>query len=113
MRFLLSIIMITTASAQTLTYPETSKSEVTDEYFGMKVSDPYRWLEDDNSTETKAWVKAQNEVTFRFLEAIPQRDALRARLKKLWNYERFGIPFKRGDRWFFSRNYFFLFQNSC
>ena len=52
----------------------------------------------------KAWVKAQNKVTFGFLEAIPQRDAIRERLEKLWNYERFGIPFKRGDRWFFTRN---------
>src|SRR6185295_12293334 len=74
------------------------------EYFGAKVPDPYRWLEDDHSAETKAWVQEQNKVTFAFLEAIPQRSRIRERLQKLWNYERYGIPFKRGDRWFFTRN---------
>jgi prolyl oligopeptidase len=92
------------AHAQSLPYPVTQKTTAVDDYFGTKVPDPYRWLEDDNSAETKAWVEAQNKVTFSFLEAIPQRDRIRERLRKLWNYERFGIPFKRGDHWFFTRN---------
>jgi prolyl oligopeptidase len=90
--------------AQPLDYPVTTKSEVVDDYFGTRVADPFRWLEDDNSAETKAWVQAQNKVTFGFLEGIPQRAKIRERLEKLWNYERFGIPFRRGDRWFFTRN---------
>jgi prolyl oligopeptidase len=90
--------------AQPLHYPVTTKSEVVDDYFGTRVADPFRWLEDDNSAETKAWVQAQNKVTFGFLEGIPQRAKIRERLEKLWNYERFGIPFRRGDRWFFTRN---------
>jgi prolyl oligopeptidase len=97
-------MLASAAAAQALTYPPTEKSNITDDYFGTKVADPYRWLEDDNSAETRAWVKAQNKVTFAFLEAIPQRSAIRERLEKLWNYERFGIPFRRGDRWFFTRN---------
>lgn len=104
MRILCMFMLASAAAAQPLPYPSTKKSDVTDDYFGTKVADPYRWLEDDNSAETRAWVKAQNEVTFAFLEAIPQRSAIRERLEKLWNYERFGIPFKRGDRWFFTRN---------
>jgi prolyl oligopeptidase len=90
--------------AQPLDYPVTRKTEVVDDYFGTRVADPFRWLEDDNSAETKAWVQAQNKVTFAFLEGIPQRAKIRERLEKLWNYERFGIPFRRGDRWFFTRN---------
>ncbi|OAI57862.1 prolyl endopeptidase, partial [Verrucomicrobiaceae bacterium SCGC AG-212-N21] len=106
---LLSPLILMSASsspvlAQHLEYPVTKKTEVVDDYHGTKVPDPYRWLEDDNSAETKAWVQAQNKVTFGFLEGIPQRAKIRERLEKLWNYERFGIPFRRGDRWFFTRN---------
>ena len=92
------------AVAQSLSYPASKKVDVVDEYHGVKVSDPYRWLEDDNSDETKTWVKQQNEVTFEYLKKIPQRQQIHERLQKLWNYERFGMPFKRGDRYFFSRN---------
>ncbi len=87
-----------------LTYPKTRHADVVDTYHGVKVPDPFRWLEDDNSEETKAWVKAQNEVTFGYLNQLPRRAALRERLQKLWNFERFGVPYKRGDRYFFSRN---------
>lgn len=107
MRSLLPLLLMAAASpvfAQVAAYPATKKQEVSDDYFGTKVSDPYRWLEDDNSPETKAWVQEQNKVTFGFLETIPQRPRIRERLRKLWNYERFGIPFKRGERWFFTRN---------
>ena len=75
-----------------------------DDYHGEKIADPFRWLEDDNSAETKAWVEEQNKVTFGFLDAIPERARIKERLTKLWNYERFGVPFQRGGRYFFTRN---------
>ena len=97
--------MTTIATAQSLTYPETRKDgSIIDDYHGTKVADPYRWLEDDNSDETKAWVKSQNEVTFGYLKAIPQRAKIRERLEKAWNYERTGVPFEHGGKWFFNRN---------
>jgi prolyl oligopeptidase len=97
--------MTTISTAQSLTYPETRKDgSIIDEYHGTKVADPYRWLEDDNSDETKAWVKSQNEVTFSYLKAIPQRAKIRERLEKAWNYERTGVPFEHGGKWFFNRN---------
>jgi prolyl oligopeptidase len=75
-----------------------------DIYHGVKVADPYRWLEDDNSPETKAWVEAENKVTFGYLEKIPQRAAIKEQLTKLWNYERYNPPFKKGGRYFFTKN---------
>jgi prolyl oligopeptidase len=92
------------AADSPMTYPKTRQAEQVDDYHGVKIADPYRWLEDDNSEETKAWVEAQNKVTFAFLDAIPQRAAIKERLTKLWNYERFGIPQARGGRYFFTRN---------
>lgn len=85
-------------------YPETRKMEHVDDYFGRKVADPYRWLEDPNSPDTKAWVEAQNRVTFAFLEQIPARERIRRRLEALWNYERYGIPSRQGPRYVYSRN---------
>ena len=85
-------------------YPETRKDAVVDDYFGTKVADPYRWLEDDNSAETKAWVQAQNKVAFGYLNAIPGRDAIQARLTKLYNYEKYSAPFQQGGRYFYSYN---------
>ncbi len=85
-------------------YPETRKEPVTDVYHGTAVVDPYRWLEDDNAPETEAWVEAQNRVTFAYLESIPERAAISNRLKELWNFERWGTPSRRGDRYFVSRN---------
>jgi prolyl oligopeptidase len=87
-----------------LTYPLTLKTNMVDHYFGVPVPDPYRWLEDDNAPATKAWVAAQNAVTFGYLDAIPERPRIHSRLTELWNYERYGIPFKRGDRYFLTRN---------
>ena len=87
-----------------MNYPLTSKTNVVDNYHGTTVADPYRWLEDDNATATKEWVEAQNEVTFAYLNAIPGRAAIKARLTKLWNFERYGVPFKEGGRYFYSRN---------
>ncbi|MFD2600611.1 prolyl oligopeptidase family serine peptidase [Flavobacterium suzhouense] len=91
-------------SKTTIKYPVTKKGDVVDTYFGNKVPDPYRWLEDDRSEETAAWVKAENEVTFNYLAQIPFRAAIRARLEKLWNYERISAPFKEGDFTYYYRN---------
>ena len=87
-----------------ITYPKAKKTEVTDDYFGTKVADPYRWLEDDNSAETAKWVKAENKVTDAWLEKIPFREELRSRLTKLWNYPRYGVPFHKGKYYFFTKN---------
>src|SRR5690554_4059682 len=87
-----------------LTYPETKKVDTVTDYFGTQIKDPYRWLEDDRSQETEAWVKAQNEVTFGYLEEIPFREDLKNRLTELWNYEKIGSPWKEGDYIYFSKN---------
>jgi prolyl oligopeptidase len=87
-----------------VTYPETPKVDTVDTYFGVEVKDPYRWLEDDRSEATEAWVKRQNEVTFGYLDNIPYREELKNRLSKLWNYEKIGAPFKEGDYTYFRKN---------
>jgi len=92
------------SSTPSVTYPVTRKTNVVDDYNGVKVADPYRWLEDDNSPETKAWVEAQNKITIAYLQNIPELPAIRERLTKLWNYERYGVPFKEGGRYFFTKN---------
>ncbi len=92
------------ASVSLLPYPETLRGDVVDEYFGTRVADPYRWLEDDMSDETAAWVEAQNEVTFHFLEQIPFRNQIRQRLTDDWDYERLSAPTQYGDYYYFSRN---------
>ncbi|MBW4648324.1 MAG: prolyl oligopeptidase family serine peptidase [Kastovskya adunca ATA6-11-RM4] len=89
---------------QPLTYPSTRKSDQVDNYHGTKVADPYRWLEDPDSEETKAWVEAQNQITFGYLNEIPAREKIKQRLTQLWNYEKFGIPFKEGNRYFYFKN---------
>ena len=104
MRHAFLLLMSATALAQPLQYPAARHDDVVDDYHGTKIADPFRWLEDDNSDETKAWVKAQNAVTFDYLKSIPERETLKARLKSLWNYERFGLPAKHGTRWFYTRN---------
>lgn len=88
----------------TVTYPETKKVDTIDTYFNVAVEDPYRWLEDDRSKDTEAWVKSQNEVTFGYLDNIPYRKELKERLTKLWNYEKIGAPFKEGDYTYFYKN---------
>jgi prolyl oligopeptidase len=87
-----------------VSYPQTQKADVVDDYFGTKVADPYRWLEDPNSEETKAWVEAQNKVTFAYLDRIPGRDRIKQRLTALWNYERYGAPSKEGPWYVFAKN---------
>ncbi|MCB0661421.1 MAG: S9 family peptidase [Saprospiraceae bacterium] len=86
-------------------YPTTEMdTSVSDDYHGEVISDPYRWLEDDNSEQTKAWVNAENQVTNQYLEQIPYRDAIQKRLKDFWNYERYNAPFKKGDFFYFFKN---------
>ena len=97
------MLAMTTAETQ-IRYPETRKTDQADDYFGQKVADPYRWLEDDNSAETAAWVEAQNKVTFDYLAKIPAREPLKARLTTLWNFERYGVPSREGEFYIFARN---------
>ena len=89
---------------KTMLYPETRMDETADTYFDREVKDPYRWLEDDRSKETEAWVKAQNKVTFDYLAKIPYRDQLKKRLTEIWNYEKVGAPFTRGKYTYFYKN---------
>jgi len=91
-------------AAMRLTYPASQKIDHVDDYHGTKVADPYRWLEDLDSDQTRTWVEAQNKVTFGWLAQVPARESLRRRLTELWNYERYGLPHKKGGRYFYSRN---------
>jgi prolyl oligopeptidase len=101
---LLSCMIPSLGLAATIQYPDTRKADVVDELHGTSVPDPYRWLEDDNAEETKAWVTAQNRVTEDFLTTIPQRGEIRKRLADLWNFERTGSPQEFGGKWFFTHN---------
>ncbi len=92
------------AKAEALHYPPTPKGDVVDDYHGNKVTDPYRWLEDLGSGDTKAWIAAQNAVTFRWLENLPQRAALVERLTQLWNYPRTGLPLREAGHLYYRRN---------
>jgi len=85
-------------------YPVTAEVDTVDTYFGTAVPDPYRWLEDDNSKETEEWVTAQNEVTFGYLNQIPFRDKIKTRLEQIWDYPKYGVPFKKGSNYFFFKN---------
>jgi prolyl oligopeptidase len=89
---------------QTIAYPPARKSDVVDDYHGTTVADPYRWLEDVDSPETRAWVEAENRVTFAYLDQIPERERIRVRLTQLWDYPKYGAPFKKGGRYFFFKN---------
>ena len=103
-RTLLCLAALASVLAAQVKPPVTRKLDVVDHYFGTNVPDPYRWLEDDHSLDTKAWVKAQNEVTEAFFATIPERDRIRARMTKLWDYEKYGAPAKRGKHYFYSYN---------
>ncbi len=94
----------TTALAQTLNYPTTKKVDQIDAYHGVKVADPYRWLEDDTSPATAAWVEAENKVTFPYLEAIPYRQKMIARVKQLNDYAKYSSPSRKGPYYFYSKN---------
>jgi len=87
-----------------LHYPVAPQGPQTDVYFGVTVPDPYRWLEDTESKQTQDWITAENHLTFGYLETLPKREAIQQRLTKLWNYERYGVPFREGDRYFYAKN---------
>jgi prolyl oligopeptidase len=87
-----------------LSYPVAKTVDQVDDYHGVKVADPYRWLEDTDSADTHAWVEAENKLTFGYLEQIPYRKSIHDRLTKLWNYERFGVPEQQGGRYFYQHN---------
>src|SRR5512135_1801766 len=89
---------------KSINYPQTKKVDQVDDYHGTQVPDPYRWLEDTDSPETKAWIDEQNKLTFAFLEEIPARGKIQARLTELWDYPKAGAPFQRGGRYFQFRN---------
>ncbi len=87
-----------------LDYPKSHKVDQVDDYHGVKVADPYRWLEDPDSDESRQWIEAQNKLTFGYLNQISERQAIKERLTQLWNYEKFRTPSKKGDRYFFFKN---------
>lgn len=102
--FVFLMFMAPILAAGQLQYPTTKKGETVEDYHGTKVADPYRWLEDDNSEETKAWVQAQNKVTFDYLATLPQRDKIKKRLEELWNYPRYSSPSKKNEYYYFYKN---------
>ncbi len=91
-------------ASRALVYPDSVRGNQVDDYHGVPVADPYRWLEDVDSEATKAWVRSQNSLTFDYLSKIPQREAIRQRLTELWNFERYDAPIRRGGRYFYTRN---------
>ena len=101
---LIPVMNLFAQNSKPISYPQTHKGNTVENYFETQVPDPYRWLEDDRSAETEAWVKAQNEVTNAYLAQIPFREALKQRLEKLWNYEKEGAPFKEGDFTYYYKN---------
>ena len=107
-KIMLSLVLVlalnTPGFAQSLSYPKTQKIDHTDNYHGTIIADPYRWLEDDNSKETAAWVEAQNKVTFDYLNTIPYRAKIKARLEQLFNYPKISAPFRRGENYYFNKN---------
>ena len=104
---LFSMAMMATTMLQaqsSLQYPKAAKDGTVDDYFGVKVSDPYRWLENDTSVQTSAWVEAENKVTNAYLQQIPFRGKVLKRLTELANYEKIGAPGKHNGKWYFYRN---------
>src|ERR1700720_3605356 len=91
-------------SQPTFKYPSAPASNQVDDYFGTKVPDPYRPLENPDSPESRKWIEAEDKITFDFLKTIPERDGIKKRLTEVWDYERFGVPFKEKSRYFFSKN---------
>jgi len=87
-----------------LKYPVTKKENVVDDYNGIKVEDPYRWLENDNSDDTRAWVQEENKTTFDYLSKIPYRDKIKKRVQEMWNYPKYGAPFHKGEFYYFTKN---------
>src|SRR6202040_298434 len=102
---LLPVAAIFAAEPSTqFSYPAAPISDQVDDYSGTKVADPYRPLENPDAPESRQWIEAENKITFDFLKTIPERDGIRKRLTEIWDYERFGVPFKEKNRYFFSKN---------
>ncbi|MDX6269665.1 MAG: prolyl oligopeptidase [Acidobacteriota bacterium] len=95
---------VPSSASKAVAYPAAKKVEQVDDYHGTKVADPYRWLEDLDTADTKAWVEAQNRLTDAYLAEIPARQKIKERLTKLWNFERYGIPYREGNRYFYTKN---------
>ena len=91
-------------AAEPLKYPPAPREPVVDEYFGTRVADPYRWLEDVDSAQTRSWVAAENALSLPYLARLPEREAVRARIAALWNYERYDLPQKKAGKLFYGRN---------
>ena len=108
MRSIITLVLLalffTSVMAQTFTYPKAKKVDQVDDYHGTKIADPYRWLENPDAPDSRAWIEAQNKLTFGFLDQIPERAQIKERLTKLWNYEKYSSPFKEGGRYFFYKN---------
>lgn len=98
------IVLLTSLNFAQLKYPETKKVDVVDDYHETKVADPYRWLEDDNSEKTAAWVIEQDKVTNEYLSKIPFREKLKERFEKLYNFPKYGAPFRAGNKYYFFKN---------
>lgn len=101
---ILSLLLAGVAHAQRLTYPPAPRGDTVDDYHGTPVADPYRWMEEESSPELKEWIDGENDLTFGWLDQIESRPAIRERLKALWNYPKFSVPFKEGGRLFFTKN---------
>ncbi|MGH2415517.1 MAG: S9 family peptidase, partial [Microcystaceae cyanobacterium] len=93
-----------TASKFNFNYPQSHQEEQIDYYHDIAVKDPYRWLENPDSEAAKAWIETQNELTFSYLAQLPMRENIKQRITQLWDFEKFGIPFKEGDRYFYFKN---------
>jgi prolyl oligopeptidase len=102
--FTVNLLAAEGGAAPGITYPHAKAVDQVDDYHGTKVADPYRWLEDTDSSDTRAWVEAENKVTFGYLEQIPYRKEIHDRLTKLWNFERYRVPQKQGGRYFYEHN---------
>ncbi|MBA4410512.1 MAG: prolyl oligopeptidase family serine peptidase [Bacteroidota bacterium] len=100
----LALSFMMSCTEKSIQYPPAKKGDVKDTYFGTEVEDPYRWLEDDNSAETAEWVKTQNQLTFGYLEKLPYREQIKTRLTELWDYPKYGTPFKEAGKYFFYKN---------
>ena len=98
------LLMTSYTSAKKIKYPKTTKENVVDTYFGVEVKEPYRWLENDTSKATAAWVKEQNKVTGDYLNQIPFKNDLKKRLTSLMNYPKYGSPFKKNGKYYFFKN---------
>src|ERR1017187_1555884 len=97
-------VLLTAETKTEFKYPAAPRSDQVDDYNGTKVADPYRPLENPDAPESRKWIEAENKITFDFLKTIPERDAIKARLTALWDYEKFGVPFRERNRYFISKN---------